>query len=129
MRILIVEDDFISRKVLSHFLAGFGEVITAEDGQKGLDLLMHGLTSERPFDLVTLDVMMPEIDGQEVLAKLRALESVTNGPRARVLMTTALEDMKSVKEAYENLCDAYLKKPVRKAVLYGTLQKLGYKLP
>jgi two-component system, chemotaxis family, chemotaxis protein CheY len=129
MRILIVEDDFISRKLLTHFLASFGEVVAAEDGQKGLDLLMQGITTEHPFDLVTLDVMMPEIDGQEVLAKLRALESVTNAPRAHVLMTTGLEDLQSVKEAYENLCDAYLNKPVRKAVLYETLQKLGYKLP
>ena len=129
MRILIVEDDFISRKLLTHFLAGFGEVVAAEDGQKGLDLLMQGITTEHPFDLVTLDVMMPEIDGQEVLAKLRAIESVTNAPRAHVLMTTGLEDLQSVKEAYENLCDAYLNKPVRKAVLYETLQKLGYKLP
>lgn len=130
MRILIVEDDFVSRTVLSRFLAGFGEVETAENGRIGLDKAEAARLDGRPFDLVTLDLMMPELDGHEVLRRLRAAEAgPATGSPTRVLMTTALDDLKNVRTAYANLCDGYLTKPVRRAVLYEQLAALGFALP
>jgi two-component system chemotaxis response regulator CheY len=71
--------------------------------------------------------MMPEMDGQDALREIRTLEEARgiippNG--AKIVMTTALADMKNVFAAYSRLCDAYLTKPVQKARLLGELRRL-----
>lgn len=130
MRILVIDDDFVSRNVIARFLAGFGEVTTAENGKLGIEAVRAARLDGRPFDLITLDVMMPELNGHEVLQRLRALEDeASTEPRSRVLMTTALDDLKTVHSAYQGLCDDYLTKPIRKAVLYEKLQAMGFPLP
>lgn len=130
MRILVIEDDFISRNVISRFLSGFGEVVTADNGRLGLQALQGAHDAGSPFDLVTLDVMMPELDGHQVLQQLRQIEQQHPSSRkAKVVMTTALDDIQNVKAAYQGFCDDYLTKPIRKAVLFEKLQKLGFELP
>lgn len=130
MRILVIEDDFISRNVISRFLAGFGEVVTADNGRLGLQALQTAHDAGTPFDLVTLDVMMPELDGHQVLQQLRQIEQQhPSHQKAKVVMTTALDDIQNVKTAYQGFCDDYLTKPIRKAVLFEKLQKLGFELP
>ena len=77
--ILIVDDDEVMRMLLRQFLEGEGYAVTeAEDGQAALERL-----AERSYDLVILDVNLPEIDGWTVLQRLRA-ESAT-----RIMMLTA----------------------------------------
>jgi len=130
MRILVIEDDFISRNVIARFLGGFGEVTTAENGRLGIEAVRTASQEGRPFDLVTLDVMMPEMNGHEVLQHLRAHEAESSTePRPRVLMTTALCDLKTVHSAYQGLCDDYLTKPIRKAALYEKLLGMGFQQP
>ena len=128
MRILVIEDDFVSRTVLTRFLEPFGEVTAAVDGHAGLHSYRQGVQEGRPFDLVTLDMMMPGIDGLQVLKEMRTFESEQAAPArsAKVLMTTALDDVKNVSAAYEAMCDDYLAKPIRKVALFEKLQKLGF---
>lgn len=131
MRILVIEDDFVSRTVLTRFLEPFGEVTAAVDGEQGLDAFRQATAAGQPFDLVTLDMMMPGIDGLEVLREVRSLERAEEScaPAAKVLMTTALDDIKTVAAAYGAMCDDYLTKPIRKATLFEKLAQFGFDLP
>ena len=71
---------------------------------------------------------MPEMDGQQALKQIRKLEEEVGTPSsegAKIIMTTALNDIQNVKNAYHSLCDGYLVKPIIKAKLIEEIQKLG----
>ena len=85
------------------------------------------LDAGQPYDLVCLDIMMPEMDGHAALKEMRALEEskgIDSTHGAKIIMTTALGDVKNVAAAYKALCDGYLVKPVDKAKLLGLLDEL-----
>jgi two-component system, chemotaxis family, chemotaxis protein CheY len=127
MRTLIVEDDLVSRMLLQEFLYSYGPVISAANGLEAVEAVKASLECSMPYDLICLDIMMPGMDGQEALKKIRATEEAhgiiyPNG--AKIVMVTALKDMKNVKDAFYALCDGYLVKPVDKASLLKELAKL-----
>jgi two-component system chemotaxis response regulator CheY len=127
MRILIVEDDPASSLILAKFLQHLGEIQTAMDGQAGLDAFRTAFSEGRPFDLVTLDIMMPNIDGHQVLKEIRALESQhapASAKVAKVIMTTALGDKLNLVKALPH-CDAYLTKPIDRTQLMFYIRKFG----
>jgi two-component system chemotaxis response regulator CheY len=127
MRTLVVEDDHASRLVLATFMQRHGEVFAASDGQAGLEVFRSHLEQGNKFDLVCLDIMMPRMDGQTALKRIREIESALNVPtkdRARVIMTTALSDKANLVRALPN-CDAYLTKPIEQSALIFYLRQFG----
>jgi len=105
--ILVVDDDQGNRELLARRLAREGFAVhTAADGQAALDLL--GGTPSPPIDLVLLDVMMPGIDGYEVLRRLKQDEALRALP---VLMISALDEVQSVVRCIELGAEDYLPKP------------------
>ena len=128
MKILIVDDDLTNRLLLKRFLKDQGECHVAADGNEALESFTSAHAFGNPYDLVCLDILMPGLDGQETLKRFRA-EDKTRGilpeNRTRVVMTTALRDMKEVMEAYGSLCDGYLVKPIERAKLLDLLNQLG----
>lgn len=128
MRILIAEDDPASAKYMQGLLARVGECTVAMDGQEAVDAFRAALESEAPFDLVCLDIMMPRMDGQIALEHLRALESdlgVKPSREAKVIMTTALGDVRSVMGAYKQGATAYVTKPIDPQKLLETIRAFG----
>lgn len=128
MRILIAEDDLPGRKVLQKYLSHYGECDIAVDGLEALDAFLAALKEEKPYDLVCLDIMMPKLDGLKVLKALRDIErqkGIEAGAKAKIIMTTALNDKKTVVEAYDSGCEAYAWKPIDLEKLKQVLQKLG----
>ena len=105
MRILIVEDDFASRKFMLKFLSKFGECDITVDGMEAVDAYLMALDADTPYDLVCLDIMMPALDGYQALKAIRDLEKERNIPEkdmAKIIMTTALNEEKNVKKGYIN---------------------------
>jgi two-component system chemotaxis response regulator CheY len=115
MKTLIVEDDFTSRLVLQTFLSRYGECHVAVNGREAVEAVGSALESGQRYDLICMDIMMPEMDGRQALKQVRALEEAhgtlsTQG--AKIIMTTAVNEFKEVARCFEELCDAYLLKPI-----------------
>jgi len=126
MKTLIVEDDFTSRLLLQELLKSYGPCHIAVNGKEAVEATAAALEDE-PYDLICLDIMMPEMDGLEVLRRIREQEEardILSSNGAKIVMTTALGDIKNVIAAYKSLCDGYLTKPIQKAKLLEELRKL-----
>lgn len=128
MRALLVEDDFFARKMLKDLLAPHGDVEIAVNGIEALQAFQEALSSNAPYDLICLDIMMPKMDGQLTLAKIRQIEERAGlhpHQYAKIFMTTALSDRDNVFRAAFAHCDAYLIKPISKAKLEAELLEHG----
>ncbi len=128
MRILIAEDDFASRKVILKFLSVYGDCDVTVDGMEAIDAFMMALEEGDPYDLICLDVMMPIMDGYQALKNIRDIEKEHNVPEdkmAKVIMTTALNEEKNVKKAFELGCTVYCAKPIDMEKLKSTLETIG----
>jgi class 3 adenylate cyclase len=108
--ILIADDNRVNRLLLARGLEHEGHTVAfAEHGGEALDLLR-----EQPFDLMLLDVLMPELDGYEVLAKLKDDPHLRDIP---VIVTSALDEIDSVVRCLEMGAEDYLTKPVNAVLL------------
>jgi len=128
MKILIVEDDFTSRMLLQALLKDYGTSHVAVNGKEALAAALHALEADEPYDLICLDIMMPEMDGHQALKEIRAAEEskgILSSRGSKIVMMTALGDMKNVCSAYHSLADGYLVKPIDKQSLLQELRNQG----
>ena len=128
MKTLIVEDDFTSRLILEEMLKNYGPCHLASDGKEAVDAARMALDEGEPYDLICLDIMMPEMDGQQALKEIRAMEEkrgINSSKGSKIIMITVLADYTNVRQAYHNLCDTYLTKPIDRNKLVNSLQTLG----
>ena len=128
MKILIAEDDRVSRVFLEKFMSGFGTCDVAVDGMEALDLFMESMKNKEPYDLACLDIMMPKVDGIKLVKVIRTMEKqqgVAAEDRVRIIMMTALADVDYVDRAFALGCDAYASKPIDTARVEEVLRKLG----
>jgi len=127
MKILIVEDDFVSRLLLKEILNIYGATETVVNGVEAVEAVRIALEANQPYDLICLDIMMPQMDGQEALKRIRSLEKdrgILSSNGTKVIIVTALDDPKNVFAAFYGLCDAYLVKPIDRADMIRNLRKL-----
>lgn len=128
MRILLAEDDFVTRKFMMNFLSKYGDCDVTVDGMEAVDAFMMALEEDEPYDLVCLDIMMPVMDGYQALIGIRNLEKERNIPAdkaAKVIMATALNEEKNVKMAFDLGCTIYSGKPINQERFEQALKKLG----
>lgn len=128
MNILVVEDDFISRRLLCRYLEKSGNCDVAINGAEAVAAVHEALDKGENYDLICLDIMMPGMGGHEALAAIRQLESehgIHVGQGSRVIMTTALEDRDNVRQAFKASADGYVVKPIEKQKLFKLLGELG----
>ncbi len=128
MRILVVEDDFGSRRILQEYLSPYGECECAIDGNEAIEAFRMALDEENPYRLICLDIMMPNTDGREALKAIRRLEEerfIYGNDRAKIVMTTALNDPKSIVGSFISQCEGYLIKPISRESLIHKLKELA----
>ncbi len=125
MKTLIVDDDPEVILVLSKYLGRYGFCVSAENGAAALREFERAQAAGTPFDLVTLDIHMPELDGKETLQKIRALEVARASERpAAIIMISAISTMDNMLASFERLCNSFLAKPVSLAHLTEELVRL-----
>ncbi|MFQ5677659.1 MAG: response regulator transcription factor [bacterium] len=127
MRILIVEDDADFAHLMAKYLEAIGECEFAVNGMDAVESVRLAFEEEKPFDLICLDIMMPTMDGQEALIKIRGLEQAEGlrvGEGAKIIMVTALSDDQNKIKSFVGLCDAYITKPFDKDDLFAKLRDI-----
>lgn len=127
MRILIAEDDLASRKFIFKFLSSYGECDITIDGMEALEAFMMAWDEGKPYELICLDIMMPELDGVKTLKTIRDIETqkgIEELKRAKIIMTTALNDTDTVLEAFGTGCEVYASKPIDTKKLVEVMKKL-----
>jgi two-component system chemotaxis response regulator CheY len=132
MKILITEDDFVSRKLVNTFLAPLGEVDIAANGQEAFMAVKMAIDNNQPYDLICLDILMPEVDGIMTLKKIRQLEAqkgVNPEKLSKIIMTSGVSDKKYVVAAVQANCNGFLVKPIDKDRLFDEIRKLGFDIP
>jgi two-component system chemotaxis response regulator CheY len=116
MRTLIVEDDPISCLILENALSAYGRCDVAVDGRQALDAFRRALGEASPYDLICMDIMMPELSGQDALRRIREIEKQAGIPPAdavKVVMTTALSAAGEADDAlFKGGACAYFVKPI-----------------
>ncbi|MBI9019547.1 MAG: response regulator [Phycisphaerae bacterium] len=128
MRVLIVEDDFTARKLLQAYLREYFECDVAVNGKEAVQAFRDAIAKDKSYDLITMDVSMPEMNGQQALKEIRDIETEYNvdfGDGTKVIMTTAFNDKDNVMLAFRLGCESYLVKPVSKTKLFNEIDKLG----
>ncbi len=118
-RVLVVDDRRDVRHISQHFLEKAGaKVATAEDGQQGIDATIAARDAGQPFDLIVMDMQMPNVDGLQATAQLRSA-----GIEWPIVALTA-DAMKGDRDKCLNGgCDDYLSKPIDHAKLVNMVAK------
>ncbi|MCR5416685.1 MAG: response regulator [Pseudobutyrivibrio sp.] len=128
MKILIVEDDFASRKFMMDYMSKHGECDGTADGEEAVEAYIMAVEDDDPYDLICLDIMMPAMDGYQVLKAIREMENengVAPADQVKIIMMTALSEEKNVMKAFEMGCSVYCNKPVDVERLESAMEKLG----
>lgn len=128
MKTLIVEDDFISRRLLQAILSPYGACEMATNGKEAVLAFKLAWEENDPYDLICLDIMMPEMDGLGVLEEVRRLEEergISGLTGVKIIMTTALSDPRSIMKAFKQQCEDYLIKPIDRVRLIEKVKGLG----
>ena len=127
MKTLVVEDVCMMRKLLEKLLSPFGSCDTVENGTEALIKFSHVSLNEERYDVIFLDLILPEISGEEVLREIRDVENnlgVKEAERVKIIICSALSDYENVIKIVKKQCDAYISKPFHKQIIYNTLKKL-----
>jgi two-component system chemotaxis response regulator CheY len=120
MKALIVDDELTTRIVLQEVLSQYGEVHSCVDGTEAVEACKRALDQGGPYDLICMDLIMPTMGGLEALKLIREAEERhgrLRDSRAKVIIATASDDSNTISKAFQELCDAYVVKPIDPAEL------------
>ncbi|MDX2470202.1 MAG: response regulator [SAR324 cluster bacterium] len=132
MKFLIVDDDLINRKLLTALLKPYGECDIATNGREAVDSVVIGLNNSTSYDIIFLDIMMPEMNGHESLQEIRKQENdrgIALGKGTKIVMVTALGDSRNVLSAFSEGAEYYLVKPIQQKKLHELMEEMGFQAP
>jgi len=115
MKTLVVEDDFASRLFVQKVLSAYGEVHIAVNGKEAVEAFQMALDEDSPYDLVCMDLKMPEMDGHEAIQEIKELERaarISFENEVKTIILTAFGDIKNVTAGFSRGADSYLVKPL-----------------
>ncbi|MBF0615153.1 MAG: response regulator [Magnetococcales bacterium] len=124
MKVLIVDDSEESIMVFSSFIKPFLNCDVAKDGKEAVDKFKSALINGVPYALVLLDIVMPLMDGQEALKRMRQIEKKHKAKHTIIIMTTAVDAQSEIEKALKNgKCTDYLNKPITRGKLLVKLHE------
>ncbi len=125
IKILIIDDDFVNRQFMSSILDGYAKCDVASSGKEAIEAYNLSITTNSRYNVLLLDIKMPDMDGISFLKVLRKHEEkagILLGKGVPVVMVTGHEDM--CIDAFSAGCDGYITKPVNVEQLKNTINKL-----
>ncbi len=131
MKILIIDDELVSQEKMKKIMSSFAECHCASNGEEALVAFDEAIAKNEPFDLMTLDISMPGIDGTEVLFKLRAKEKklgIIKANQVKVIMVTVESAKDTIIACVQAGCNNYIVKPFDKELITKKLKALGIEI-
>jgi two-component system chemotaxis response regulator CheY len=128
LKILIVEDDFASFKILEEYLCEYGNCYVAVNGADTVKAFKKALDEGQPYDVICLDIMLPKMNGHLALEEICKIEreyGISDSDGVKVIMTTAIDDPEDIIKAFKQGCKAYIVKPITSEKLLAEMQKLS----
>jgi len=128
IKTLIVDDDFISRKILKNILNEFGEVDIASDGEEAIMAYQDSINDGEQYHLIMLDILMDGMNGLEVLTKIREIEerkNINGSDGVKIIMSSSLSDPKTIMESFRKQSEGYIVKPVEKDKIIEKMEALN----
>lgn len=126
MRILIADDDTTNRELLTDIASILGECEAADGGQEALSAFKKAWEDWRPFNLIFLDILMPDMDGRQVLFKIREIEKdkkISAQHQVRIIMVTGASEEMMVMDCLRNGCDEFIVKPINIKLVFEKIKK------
>jgi two-component system, chemotaxis family, chemotaxis protein CheY len=127
MKVLIVDDDSLSLMLMTDILSPFGTCDTADKGSDAIALFEKALADGTPYDLICLDILMPEMDGHQVLKQIRSIEDsmgIDTPDAVKIIMVTSESDVDIILKAYNIRCDVYVTKPISRQIIVDKIRYL-----
>ncbi len=131
MKILVVDDELVSRKKMQMIMEGIGECLAVENGTEALNAFRQAWESWVPFDLITLDIVMPDMDGTEVLNEIRKIEEERKIPKDKkvsIFMVTSQSEKDTIISCIRAGCDDFITKPFNRETVTKKLINKGFKV-
>lgn len=129
---LVVDDDELGREIIAQYLQNVPVVDTAFDGRDAVKKFQAAVTEGTPYELILLDIVMPDMDGITAGKEIRKLEKELALPadkQVKIVMLTALNTPKDVMQSMLAVqSSAYLVKPVEPEQVHKTISQLGLRI-
>ena len=128
MKILVVDDEYTSLMILNHLLKPYGECNSATNGKQAFTMFKKAYEESKPYDLITLDLEMPEMRGDNVAKSIRLWERVNQSivrKAVKMFIVTSKDDKLSKFLARQKGCDGFLVKPISKESISDALENFN----
>ncbi len=128
LRALVIDDDEVCSERLKMLLEGYFDCTSAANGQKGFEIYKRSIVEKEHFDLITLDINMPKMNGHQALEAIRRLEKrygIEGLDGVKIIMITSEDGKKHVFSSFREGCEGYVVKSNMGSKLLDELAKLG----
>ena len=128
MKSLVADDVLVIRRLIHRALSPFGKCDVSINGKETINKFINSHKNSEMYDLICLDILMPKMDGLQVIKDIRKYERENDIPeskRVKILMTTMMDEANIVDKAFENGCDGYMTKPIQLDKLLSQIRKFG----
>lgn len=128
LRALVIDDDEVCSERLKMLLEGYFDCTSADNGQKGFEIYKRSIVEKEHFDLITLDINMPKMNGHQTLEAIRKLEKrygMEGLDGVKVIIITSEDGKKHVFSSFREGCEGYVVKSNIGEKLLDELAKLG----
>ncbi len=129
MRVLIADDDYVSRSKLKSILGKYGHCDTVPNGDSAFSMFERAHEEGIAYDLVSMDILMPDPKaGQDAIKNIRAWEKKNKKQPVHIIVISQLKDSANILSSKDDKDMSYLIKPISPPDISEALEKLGITL-